>query len=114
VHALAVGGVLLHRLHPQRVPPGQAGQHDPALGGGAERHAVQRRGDHVGGAVDEGPGARLAAGERDRGDTPHRRAGGQVGEVDRDVVPVDGEQRGAPLGLGLGQTARVAHVPSSM
>ncbi len=100
----AAAGLRLLGLDPQGVPAAQPREPDPPLRCGRQRLAVQRGGEHVGGAVDEGLGVRPAAGEGDGRDAADAGAVGQRGQVDLDVVTLDLEQCGALLGLDLGET----------
>jgi hypothetical protein len=97
--ALPARGAALRRRDDEHVVRGETGEGETAVDhrGEVERGAVQGRRLDLRDDVDEGRGAQVACGERDRG------ALQQPGEIDVDVVADHGEQRGALLRLDPGQ-----------
>ena len=67
------------------------------------RWSVERWTYDVGRTVDEGPPARLSARKVDRGDRPQLGSGPQPGDVDVEVVALDGQQTAALGGFGGGE-----------
>ncbi len=112
--ALPVAGVRLRGGDDEHVALAQVGEGEAPVGEGAEveLHSVQRRRADVRDDVDEGGGPGAGAGEGAGRDGADGVALEQAGQVDVDVVLLDGEQRG-PFGRLLAGQAGDGHAVSS-